>query len=128
MIRDFYIKKDTELPVLVMKVIKNVHNDDVVKDMLDTATEITFSMWDDDSCDRFKIYKKTAQIIKKPIECPDCVEPKVDYYFVYKFSKRDTNKTGVFYGEFEVNMNGTENYTKGLYKIPLKYDIVINIV
>lgn len=127
MIRDFYIKKDSSLPLLVMKIVKDVHNDKIIDDIFTSVTKVTFSL-KNDICDDFKIYNKKADLIVKEEDCVNCLEKKKQYYLVYKFNTKQTAVQGTFNGEFTISLDGIENYSSGIYKLPLKYDIKVNIV
>ncbi len=124
--KEFFIKNGTDLPLLVMKVIKNVHNDSYIDDIINNIDKLTFSMYDKETCE-YKIINKKAELLIKEKECVDCTEKQNEYYIYYKFSKRDTNKIGTYIGEFTLNLNGDKSYNKGLYKLPLKENLVIYV-
>jgi hypothetical protein len=99
MAQNFFIKKNSELPILQMKVINDGRNDyKKIFDNLENAA-VTFSMKEDGctSC-KYKVFNKQALVI--PIQS-DC--GKTEYYIGYKFTKKDTDKAGVYRGEFKID-------------------------
>lgn len=100
MAQNFFIKKNSELPILQMKIINDGRNDyKKIFENLENAA-ITFSMKEHEcnSC-KYKIFNKQAIII--PVEDNSCND--VEYYIGYKFTKRDTNTAGVYQGEFKID-------------------------
>jgi hypothetical protein len=116
---EFFIKQNSELPILKMEVIKDgrtqVHKS--FNEDLDNAI-IKFSM-KDLSNGSSKIVMNNAYITTKNLINPDA--PK-EYYIFYKWTKRDTNKKGRFMGEFYI-----EN-SMGDMVGPISENLYINIV
>jgi len=118
MAQNFFIKKNSELPILQMKVINDGRNDyKKIFDNLENAA-ITFSMMNVES-NRYKVFNKQALII--PVLNESCGE--TEYYIGYKFSKNETNMAGTFKGEFKIDFldDGTSLI------IPIYEDLFINI-
>tara|TARA_R110000803_G_scaffold199186_1_gene263137 strand:- start:178 stop:567 length:390 start_codon:yes stop_codon:yes gene_type:complete len=98
MAQHFFIKKNSELPILQMKVINDGRNDyKKIFENLENAA-ITFSMKNVDN-GRFKVFNKPGLII--PVEDEACGD--VEYYIGYKFSKTETNTAGCYQGEFKID-------------------------
>ena len=98
---DFFIKKKSTLPILKMQLIRDNRLDyQSFSDMLETSF-VTFSMVNRDT-GVYKIANAQAEIVQREqigAETPE-------YYFVYRFTERDTNEEGVFYGEFKIHNTG----------------------
>jgi hypothetical protein len=100
MAQNFFIKKNSELPILQMKVINDGRNDyKKIFDNLENAA-ITFSMKEVDcnTC-KYKVFNKQALVI--PVENEACGV--TEYYIGYKFSKNETNMAGTFKAEFKID-------------------------
>lgn len=121
MAQNFYIRKNSELPIIKMKVNNDGRNDykKIFEDLENAA--ITFSMkeMDCDSC-KWKVYNKPALII--PVES-DCGN-KQEYYIGYKFTKKETKDAGVFKGEFKIDF--LEDGCTLI--VPIREDLIINIL
>ena len=118
MAQHFFIKKNSELPILQMKVINDGRNDyKKIFDNLENAA-ITFSMKEIDSC-KYRVFNRPALII--PVENEGCGT--TEYYIGYKFSKRETSISGSFKAEFKIDFldDGTS------LVIPIYEDLFINI-
>jgi hypothetical protein len=118
MAQNFYIRKNSELPILKMKVNNDGRND--YKKIFEDAA-VTFSMkeMDCNSC-KWKVFNKQGLII--PVES-DC-GTKQEYYIGYKFSKKETNESGVYKGEFKIDF-----LDDGCTLIvPIREDLIINIL
>jgi len=86
MAQHFFIKKNSELPILQMKVINDGRNDyKKIFENLENAA-VTFSMKEVDSC-KYRIFNRPALII--PVEKEGCGV--TEYYIGYKFSKKETS-------------------------------------
>ena len=98
MAQHFYIRKNSELPILQMKVVNDGRNDyKKIFDGLENAA-ITFSMINPET-GRYKVFNKQALII--PVEDDSC--GKTEYYIGYKFSSNETNISGTFKAEFKID-------------------------
>ena len=121
MAQHFYIRKNSQLPILKMKVNNDGRNDyKKIFDRLENAA-VTFSMKEMgcDSC-KFKIYNKQGLVIPVDSDCGT----KQEYYIGYKFSEKDTNQTGTFIGEFKIDF-----LDDGCSLIaPIREELIINIL
>lgn len=115
---EFFIKKDSTLPILIMEVVNDGRTDNYKKfnEDLVNAT-IRFSM-KRESDGLQKIIMNNGYITDKLINEPD--SPK-EYYIYYKWTERDTNQKGRFIGEFTIT---TEN---GDLICPIREPLFINI-
>ena len=93
---NFYIKKNSTLPVIKLEVIKNGRNDyNNFMDMIEVSS-IFFSMVDVETGIP-KISSKPAGFVEKTSMDPNA-EP--EYYIYYQFTSKDTNRVGRYEGEF----------------------------
>lgn len=115
----FFIRKNSELPILQMKVYNDGRSDyKSIFDKLENAT-ITFSMVDDKG--RYKVFNKSGIII--PVVKNVCPEEQ-EYYIGYKFDKKDTNKPGCYRGEFKIDFldDGCSLI------VPIREELFINVL
>lgn len=114
----FFIKKNSELPILQMKVINDGRSD--YKRILEgiEGSTVTFSMINTET-GRYRILNKPALII--PTENEGC--DTVDYHIGYKFSKKETSISGTFKGEFKIN----DQEGNCILILPVKNELIINI-
>lgn len=94
----FHIRKNSQLPILKMKVVNDGRLD--YKDIfnnLENAT-VTFSMKDENG--RYKVYNKQGLVI--PVDKDLCQEDE-EYYVGYKFETRDTDRPGCYRAEFKID-------------------------
>jgi len=110
---DFYIRKNSTLPYLKVKVFKSGRND--YKEFSDslTASTITFSMYDEET-EVYKVLDRPASIMSDGNTPPN-------YYVYYQFRKTDSKKIGRFVGEFKISDS------QGEIKLPLRDKLYINI-
>lgn len=119
---DFFILKDSTLPTLKMKLITDSDLDyNKFNEMIETSV-ITFSMVDVNN-KTFKIANKSANIIVKEYED---LSKGIEYYLEYRWSGKDTSKTGSYLGEFKIDFveNGSICNT---IKVPIKEKLFIHI-
>lgn len=122
MAQNFFIRKNSQLPILKMKVNNDGRNDykKIFKD-LENAT-ITFSMKElgCSSC-KYKVYNKAGLVI--PVVNNDC-GTEIEYYIGYKFTKKDTDTAGSFRGEFKIDFLD-ENIT---LIVPIREELIVNVL
>jgi hypothetical protein len=121
MAQHFYIRKNSELPILKMKVNNDGRNDyKKIFDRLENAA-VTFSMKElgCTSC-KYKIFNKQGLVIPVDSECGT----KQEYYIGYKFSEKETNEEGAYQGEFKIDFldDGCSLI------VPIREDLIINIL
>lgn len=114
---EFYIGRNSSLPVLKMQVIKDGKHD--IDGMLQIIEEsvLYFSMKDTQT-GIYKILNSSAGFVEKVFLEPNA---DVEYYLYYRFTKNDTSKTGRFEGEFLLK---SEN---GTLLLPIRDQLFINI-
>jgi hypothetical protein len=120
MAQNFYIRKGSNLPVLMMKLINDGRNDyKKFFEDLESST-ITFSMTDLET-GRYKIFNKSGLFI--PVDA-DINTDITEYYIAYKFTNKDTNKPGVYRGEFKLDFldSGCSIIT------PIYEDLIITVL
>jgi len=121
MAQNFYIRKNSELPILKMKPNNDGRNDyKKIFESLENAA-VTFSMkeYGCNSC-KWKVFNKQALIIPVESECGT----KEEYYIGYKFTKKETKDAGVYQGEFKIDF--FEDGSSLI--IPIREDLIINIL
>jgi hypothetical protein len=124
---DFYIKQNSELPILELKPYKGKNYNELLE-QIQNAT-VLFSMFDENGC--YKIIDKSAIINtdtknnQQSNQEDNCREI-IDFTIQYKFTKKDTSKAGKYKGQFKIIF---EKYgeQKNII-IPLNYDLDIEIL
>ena len=116
---EFFIKQNTNLPILKMDVIRDGRTDSWKEfySILDNAN-IKFSMKSEDNGIQ-KIFMKPAYIVQKIKNNPDST---TEYYVYYKWSEKDTNKKGRYIGEFSIVLENGELIA------PIVSNLYINII
>jgi hypothetical protein len=114
---NFYIKKNSTLPVIKLEVIKNGRNDyNNFMDMIEVSS-IFFSMVDVETGIP-KISSKPAGFVEKTSMDPNA-EP--EYYIYYQFTSKDTNRVGRYEGEFMLRNSD------GVLILPIREKLNINV-
>ena len=114
---NFYIKKNSTLPVIKLEVIKNGRNDyNNFMDMIEVSS-IFFSMVDVETGIP-KISSKPAGFVEKTSMDPNA-DP--EYYIYYQFTSKDTNRVGRYEGEFMLRNSD------GVLILPIREKLNINI-
>jgi hypothetical protein len=117
---EFFINKDSELPVLKLELIRDGRNDfqkffEKVQD-----ANIYFSMYDVITGVKKIGKKRTGVALVEPVS--DCVGE--EYYLTYKFSSKDTEKAGRYVGRFTIEfLDGSGNLI-----VPIREELFINIL
>ena len=124
--QQFFINKDSELPILSMELIYDGRHDynkfwDAIQD-----SEITFTMTNIDT-NVIKIANAPCYI--KLREVNGCVE---QYIICYNWKKRDTKEIGTYEGVFTIHFNGNikseaTTYPKGDLIMPIREKLIISI-
>ena len=121
MIQNFYIKKDSDLPLLIMDTIDNNYfkYKDFDKYLLE-CEYITFSMYDMDG----KCVLANKNVFIAPINNVVCenIPMYQRYHIVFKFKKKFTKNVGKYIGEFKFVHNS------GDLILPINNQLIINIV
>lgn len=115
---DFYIKKNSTLPILSIEVFID---DDVsfrnTSDSFSSST-ITFDMRDESS-GLYRIINKSVTVVDR-YSTGD--SPLKSYYLQTQFTEKETKKIGSFIGEFKITNSD------GVNILPISENIVINII
>jgi len=116
---EFFIKQNSELPILKMQVVRDGRTNAwrLFDEDLDNAT-IRFSM-KDEATGIPKILMNNAYIVSKT---DTNIDSPVEYYIYYKWTGRDTKKKGRYIGEFSV-IN-----SMGELIAPIRETLYINII
>jgi len=125
--QQFFINKDSVLPILRMELIYDGRHDfnkfwDAIQN-----SEITFTMTNVDT----KVIKiANAPCYIKLREIDGCVD---QYVICYDWKKRDTKERGTYEGVFTINFNGDltsetdTSYPKGDLVMPIREKLFITI-
>lgn len=115
---EFFIKQNSNLPVLKMDVVMDGRTD-VHKNFYNNLenAKVRFSMKSEENGMQ-KIFMKKGLFALKTKTNPD--SPK-EYYVVYKWGEKDTNKKGRYIGEFLIIFDDGELIT------PIRENLYINI-
>ena len=119
MAQHFFIKKDSTLPILKMKVINDGRFDyKKIFDRLENAA-VTFSMVDEKGVPR--VYNQQGLLLSVDnIACPEDEE----FYIGYQFKLKDTKKVGCYKAEFKLDFldDGASLI------VPIREDLFVNVV
>lgn len=123
--QEFYIKKDSLLPILRLEVIEDGrHSYNKIHELLQNSN-ITFTMVNRET-GVTKIAKAPAYI--KAREDGGCVE---QYVICYDWKPRDTKEEGNYIGEFNIEFGEVKNdnytYPTGNLIMPIREDLMIII-
>ena len=98
MAQNFFIRKNSTLPILKLKPVNDGRADfRSIYDRLENAA-ITFSMIDEKG--NYKIFNKQGLLL--PVDKEICPEDG-EYYIGYKFEAKDINMAGSFKAEFKID-------------------------
>jgi len=115
---EFFIKKNTTLPLLKVELTKDGVN--MFTDFMDDLEKATifFSM-NDVATGTKKIVNQRGYITSKEFVDPDT---NTEYYIYYEFRPQDTNRVGRYEGEFFISIPD-----KGVLKTPIRETLFINV-
>ena len=115
---EFNIKKNGNLPVLKMAVVKDGRSDyQSFMDFIETSS-LFFSMADSDT-GVSKIHMEPAGFVEKTFIDPNTP---VEYYVYFKFQKKHTSKVGKFEGQFTLRNDS------GTLILPIREQLFINVL
>ena len=119
---EFFINKNSTLPPLKMELVNDGRNDfRKFFEQIQNAT-IKFNMYDVKNNVK-RIANSSAEIELKCESC-DIGGDEAEYYIVYKWNNRDTQKAGKFNGEFVITfLDGT-----GTLLAPIRDKLFINVL
>jgi len=119
MAQHFFIKKNSTLPIIKMKVVNDGRYDyKKIFDRLENAA-ITFSMVDEKGTPR--VYNQQGILIDvENLTCPECEE----FYIGYVFKAKDTKKVGCYKAEFRLDFldDGSSLI------VPIREDLYVNVI
>lgn len=117
---EFYINKNSTLPILKLELIQDGRNDFHRFFELIQNANIYFTMFDVVTGVR-RIGKKQASTeLVTPVS--DCVGE--EYYITYQFTPKETEKIGRYVGQFTIEfLDGT-----GTLIVPIREELFINIL
>ena len=119
MAQHFFIKKNSTLPIIKMKVVNDGRYDyKKIFDRLENAA-ITFSMVDEKGTPR--VYNQQGILIDvENLTCPECEE----FYIGYVFNAKDTKKVGCYKAEFRLDFldDGSSLI------VPIREDLYVNVI
>lgn len=122
----FSIRQNSTLPILKMKVFRDGRNDfRHFEELLENAV-VTFAM-KDEKTGVYKVANKEANIVlEKP--CEETSDK--NYIITYQFTKDDTNKPGIFLGEFKITLFNLADPTSvyGELIAPIQEQLYIHVL
>ena len=119
MAQNFFIRKNSNLPILKMSLINDGRRQyHQIYDRLENAA-ITFSMIDEKG--NYKVFNKPGLLL--PVDKEICPEDG-EYYLGYKFETKDTNIVGTFKAEFRIDLldDGSS------FVVPIRQDLFVNVL
>lgn len=120
---DFYINRGSTLPHLKVKIFSTDNTEfETLSKVIKTA-KVTFSLKNITN-NVYKIASKNCEVVAKHVGV-DSFSDIYEYYIVYEFSKKDTNTTGTYIGEFNITFK--DNICSTLI-VPIKEDLFIHIM
>ena len=120
----FTIRQNSTLPILKLVLYRDGRNDyEHFEELLENSI-ITFAM-KDEKTGIYKISNKEA-IIKPKLPCANDV--KKEYYIVYEFTSDDTNRPGIYLGEFKIIFIGLDLQPTGELIIPISEQLYIHVI
>lgn len=116
---NFFINKNATLPLLKMELIQDGRHDFRNFHELIQNADIYFSMTN--------IENGQKKICRQPAGCaikPDTCGEEEEYYLVYQFSERETNKAGIYRGQFEIEfLDGS-----GTLIVPIREELIVYVL
>lgn len=120
----FSIRQYSTLPTLKMRLYRDGRNDyNRFEELLENSV-ITFAM-KEEKTGIYKIANKEAKIILKD---PCSENSKKEYYIAYDFTSEDTEKPGIYIGEFKINFLDTTLQPNGELIVPISEQLYIHIL
>jgi hypothetical protein len=120
----FSIRQNATQPILKMKLFRDGRNDyNKIDELLENAS-ITFAM-KDEATGIYKIANEAAKILLKD---PCATDLKPEYYIAYEFKPEDTNKPGIYLGEFKIVFFNKDLTTNGDLIVPISEQLYIHVL
>lgn len=116
---EFFINKESTLPVLKMELIQDGRNDFRRFFQLIQNANIYFTMTDVVTGIKRIGRKRAGTALVTPNSCNDD-----EYYLIYQFSEKETSRVGRYVGQFTIDfLDGT-----GTLIVPIREELFINIL
>jgi hypothetical protein len=120
----FFIRQYSTLPKLKMRLYRDGRNDyNRFEDKLENSV-ITFAMKDE----KTGIYKVANKEAKIELRNPCTENSKKEYYITYDFTSIDTNKPGIYLGEFKIIFLDSELQPNGDLITPIGEQLYIHVI
>ena len=116
---NFHIKKNSNLPVLRLALIKDGRYDWSDFHEKIQNTKITFSMFDANNGKQIICNKEAFCELKD--FCTDCDE---EYFITYRWTDKDTKKPGTYIGRFQITFLDTNEKLI----VPIKEELFIYVL
>lgn len=117
---DFFINKNSTLPILKLELVKDGRNDYKKFYEMVQNSNITFCMTELSTGIKRIGNKKALCIVKESTD--DSVDE--EYYIGYKFTEKDTKKAGSFIGEFTIEFLDDS----GILIVPIREELYIHVL
>ena len=120
----FTIRQFSQLPTLKMRLYRDGRNDyNRFEELLENSV-VTFAM-KEESTGIYKVANKAANIILRD---PCSINDKKEYYITYNFTNDDTNKPGIYIGEFKITFLNTNLQPNGELIAPISEQLYIHVI
>lgn len=120
----FTIRQFSQLPTLKMRLYRDGRNDyNRFEELLENSV-ITFAM-KDEATGIYKVANKAANIVLRD---PCDVNSKKEYYITYDFTSEDTEKPGIYIGEFKIIFLDTNLQPNGELIAPISEQLYIHVI
>ena len=119
----FFIKQNSELPILKMRLNRDGRNDYKRFDDLIENAAITFAM-KDEATGIYQVANKTAQLML----ANPCGTNEKEYYITYTFTTDDTMKPGVYIGEFQITFIAQDMQSANQLITPISEELYIHVI
>jgi hypothetical protein len=120
----FTIRQNSELPTLKLRLYRDGRNDyNNFDDLIENAV-ITFAMRDSKT-GIYKVANKTANVVLKSSVDENS---KKEYYISYNFTSEDTNKPGVYIGQFKIIFLDVNLQPSGSLIVPINEELYIHVL
>lgn len=122
----FSIRQYSELPTLKLRLYHDGRNDYKHFDEMIENSVITFSM-KEQSTGIYKIANKEAKIMLKD-PCDINGGSDKEYYIAYNFTPEDTDKPGIYIGEFKILFLNLQLKPNGSLIVPITEELYIHVI
>ena len=120
----FSIKQYSQLPILKLRLNRDGRNDyNKSADLLETAL-ITFAMKDEKTGIYQVANKAGAVLLKNPCD----INSNKEYYISYTFTSEDTERPGIYIGEFKITFLDPSLQFSSELIVPIEDILYINVI